>query len=141
MPSFVIDTGAAVVEGDVVSLYESVGWTAYTRDAALLMRAISRSSFVATAREEDGRLLGLVRAVSDDTTICYVQDLLVRPDVQRTGIGRALVAEVLTRFGTLRQIVLMTDDEARQRAFYQSLGFVEGADLPGGPLRAFLRIG
>lgn len=122
----------------MLSLYESVGWSAYTRDVPLLMTALINSSFVATARSSTQELLGLIRTVSDDATICYVQDILVRPAAQREGVGRALLNSVLDRYRDLRQIVLITDDEPEQRAFYESLGFVEGADVSGGPIRTFL---
>jgi predicted GNAT superfamily acetyltransferase len=60
---------------DVVSLYESVGWTVYTRDPGTIRAALAGSSFVAGAFLGE-RLVGLVRAVSDDATISYVQDVL-----------------------------------------------------------------
>lgn len=101
----------------VLELYESVGRAAYTRDPDSLMRGLENSTFVCAAYICE-RLVGLVRGLSDGQTICYVQDVLVRPDVQRTGVGRALMDEVMSRYGALRQLVLMTDDEPGQAAFY-----------------------
>jgi hypothetical protein len=51
----------------------------------------------ATMRPRIGRVLvcGLARAVSDNATICYLLDVLVRPDEQGNGVGRALVQAVL----------------------------------------------
>ena len=77
--------------------------------------------------------------MSDAATICYLQDVLVLPDEQRNGIGRALVQAILDRYRTVRQKVLLTDDEPGQRAFYESLGFSETRDHPPGTLRAFVR--
>ena len=123
---------------DLLDLYGSVGWTAYTAEPDVLRAAIAGSSFVVTARR-DGRLVGLARAVSDGATICYLQDVLVRPDEHRTGVGRALVTAVLDRYAGVRQKVLLTDDEPRQRAFYESLGWTELREHGDGRLRAFVR--
>lgn len=90
---------------EVVGLYESVGWTAYTSDPDLLQQAIERSTFHVTAREE-GALVGIARCLSDDFSIFYLQDLLVRPEYQQHGIGRNLLDRCLTRFDHVRQRVL-----------------------------------
>jgi GNAT superfamily N-acetyltransferase len=122
----------------VLALYEVVGWTAYTRVPDSIAAGLRGASFVAAAFVDD-RLVGLIRAVSDDATICYVQDVLVHPDTQRTGVGRALVNAVLDRYRHVRQHVLLTDDEPTQRAFYESLGYTEIRDVEGAHLRAFVR--
>ena len=137
MPAFTVSTSAQVPDDKLVSLYESVGWTAYTSDPKLLSRAVRSSLFVVTAWSEDGKLVGLARAISDDATICYVQDILVRPDFQDAGVGRTLFASITARFSHVRQTVLITDDEPRQRAFYESLGLTEGSDFRPEPVRVF----
>jgi GNAT superfamily N-acetyltransferase len=116
-------------QDEVLDLYASVGWTAYTNDPDRLVRSLSGSHTVLTARAEDGALLGVARTVSDGETICYLQDLLVRPDAQRRGIGRQLVRELLRRYRHCRSFVLSTDpagsaEAATSHPFYRSLGFV-----------------
>lgn len=123
---------------EVLSLYEAVGWSAYTRDPAALMAALAGSSYVVAARVE-GALVGLARVVSDGVTICYLQDVLVAPDHQRSGLGRALVDKVLQPYSLVRQTVLLTDDEPAQRSFYELLGFREVRDVTEASLRAFVR--
>lgn len=120
----------------VLELYESVGWSAYTRDPAALAGSLRGSDFVCLA-EEDGRLLGLARALSDGFTICYLQDVLVLPSAQRRGIGAELVRRVMSAHENVRQFVLLTDDEPEQHAFYRSLGLLDAAD--DGKVHAFLR--
>ena len=44
-------------------------------------------------------------------------------------------------FESVRQKVLLTDDEPGQRAFYESLGFAETRDFDDGSLRAFVKFG
>ena len=123
---------------ELVALYTAVGWSTYATRPVMLDRAIAGSSLVVTARR-DGILVGLARAVSDDATICYLQDVLVAPDAQRRGIGRLLITHVLDRYANVRQKVLLTDNEPRQHAFYESLGYTDIRDVTATPLRAFVR--
>ena len=95
------------------------------------------SSFVVTARNSGGGLVGMARAISDDATICYLQDILVDPAFQKSGAGRALLEAVRGRYQHVRQFVLITDNEPGQRAFYESLGFTEGSDFRPEPVRVF----
>ena len=75
----------------------------------------------------------------DDVSICYVQDILVRPGAQRTGVGRALMTALLERYHHVMQQVLITDDGAAQQAFYRSLGFVNTRDLKEVPTNCYYR--
>ncbi|HEY8911807.1 GNAT family N-acetyltransferase [Lacisediminihabitans sp.] len=125
---------------DLVSLYASVGWGAYARDPDALVKAVEQSSYVVSATDSAENLVGLIRVISDDVSICYIQDLLVHPDHQRAGVGRALIERALTRYVHARQKVLITDDEPGQRAFYESIGFIEAHDFEPAPLRAFVQI-
>lgn len=142
--------GLTLAEGELptreelLDLYDAVGWSAYTRHPDVLEQALSGSTTVVTARRE-GRLVGLARALSDGATICYVQDILIRPEEQRHGVGRLLVRRVLDRHADVRQRVLVTDAEPGQRAFYESLGFTElhevGAEDGEAGLRGFISVG
>ncbi len=118
----------------VLELYSSVNWLAYTKDPEKLKRALANSHLVLVAYS-DQQLLGLVRSISDGEVICYIQDIVVTPVRQREGIGRSLVEELVSRT-RVRQTVLMTDNEPRQRSFYESLGFRLIAD----DLNGFVRI-
>ncbi|WP_035768188.1 GNAT family N-acetyltransferase [Arthrobacter castelli] len=122
---------------DLVRLYAAVGWTAYTKAPESLAAAISGSSYVITARM-NGELVGLARAVSDNATICYIQDILVDPQYQRSGLGRQMVEAILGQYPDVRQKVLVSDAEPGQRAFYESLGFTEASDMDP-PIRAFVK--
>nr|WP_255639286.1 GNAT family N-acetyltransferase [Deinococcus betulae] len=124
---------------ELTDLYSSVGWTAYTREPQRLGQAVEQSSFLWTAREDAGRLIGLVRGLTDEVSILYVQDILVCPNWQRRGVGRALLDAVLARYGSVMQMVLLTDNDPGQLAFYASLGFQNTRHLTQTPLNAFYR--
>lgn len=122
---------------EVLDLYEAVGWTAYTSTPETLVRALAGSHRIVSARR-DGRLVGLARTISDGATVVHLQDVLVHPDEQRRGLGERLLNELFAQYEGIRQRVLLTDTEDRQRAFYESLGFVEAHDHDP-PLRSFVR--
>lgn len=131
--------GGAVPADALAALYASVGWRAYLVDPDALAAAVAATPWVLSAWDGE-RLIGLLRALTDDLSIVYIQDLLVHPDRQRQGVGRQLMQATLDRFAHVRQKVLMTDDEPRQHAFYASFGFTSVRGLSRTPLHAFARI-
>lgn len=139
MSEFTVLAGGPFSDPEILALYESVGWGAYTREPNVLAEAVRGSSFVVTARNSGGALVGMARTISDDATICYLQDILVDPAFQKSGAGRALLETVLARYRHVRQLVLITDNEPGQRAFYEALGFTEGSDFRPDPVRVFVQ--
>ena len=109
---------------EVVSLYTSVGWHAYTSDLKRLEKGFESSLLKIGAFDND-QLIGLIRVVGDGQTVILIQDVLVHPDYQRQGIGSSLIKEVLQRYDHVRQIQLLTDRTPKTQAFYEALGFVE----------------
>lgn len=120
-------------------LYASVGWAAYTANLDDLERAIANSTYVVAATSE-GKLVGLARCLSDDVSVFYLQDILIRPDWQHRGVVSQLLGSCLTRFSHVRQKVLLTDDDQAQHRFYQSMGYTDIRNLGNLKLHAFVRI-
>lgn len=115
-------------EKEVLNLYDSVGWIAYTKEPERLRRAFENSLTVLGAYEEE-KLIGVVRAVGDGETILFIQDLLVHPEFQRRGVGSSLVRELRSRYSHVRQIQLTTDHLPETISFYRSLGFVPLSEI------------
>ena len=109
-------------ETEILPLYASVGWTAYTAQPEKLKEGFACSLLTLAAYEQE-QLVGLIRTVGDGHTVVFIQDLLVLPSRQRQGIGTMLMKSVLQRFTHVRQIELATDDTPQTVAFYESLGF------------------
>ncbi len=107
---------------EILSLYASVGWIAYTENPYALQQGFENSLLILAAYEGE-QLLGLIRVVGDGYTILFIQDILVFPDYQHQGIGTALMQAVLTRYSHVRQIELATDNTPKTTAFYKSMGF------------------
>lgn len=115
-------------EREILPLYASVGWTAYTDQPETLRRGFENSLLTLAAYEEN-RLIGILRAVGDGQTIVFVQDLLILPEYQRRGVGTALLRELLDRYPQVRQIELTADDSPSLLAFYRKTGFVPMSEL------------
>ncbi|MBR0156431.1 MAG: GNAT family N-acetyltransferase [Clostridia bacterium] len=122
-------------EAEILALYGAVGWVAYTRDPDSL-RAGFGNSLLTLAAYEDEKLIGIIRTVGDGATIVYIQDIIVHPEHQGRGVGSALIAEILERFRSVRQIVLLTDDTEKTVSFYRKIGLKPAGDYG---CRAFMK--
>ena len=125
---YIIREYSAYNEEEILSLYTSVGWTAYTDHPETLKNGFAKSLLVLAAYEGDN-LLGILRAVGDGHTIVFIQDILVFPKHQRRGVGSTLIQAALARFPHVRQIELATDNTPKTVAFYKSQGFKELSEL------------
>lgn len=115
-------------EEEIISLYDSVGWSAYTRDKEALMKGFDNSLKI-LAYYDDEKLVGLIRVVGDGHTIVFIQDIIVNPTHQRKGIGTILIKEIIKLYLNVRQIELTTDNISKNIEFYNSLGFKEFSKL------------
>lgn len=110
-----------LTDDQIIALYASVGWTAYTQRPENTLAALANSTVLwATSAQQ---LVGLARGVTDGHTILYVQDILVAPDYQRHQLGSQLVHRLLDHYQNVGQTVLITDPDAATAAFYRSLDF------------------
>lgn len=109
-------------------LYDAVGWTAYTDDMGSLEKGYENSLKILAAYEGD-KLLGIIRAVGDGFTVVFIQDILVFPEEQGKGIGKALIKAMLDSYPNVRQIQLTTDIDPKTIAFYKSVGFSELSEI------------
>ena len=106
-------------------LRREVNFHPLSRDQA--KRALDNSLYTLVAYK-DGDAVGMGRIVGDGAVICYVQDLIILPRVQRQGIG-GLILETLKTYvintgfpGTMMMFDLMC---ARGREeFYKKHGFI-----------------
>ncbi|PTL16237.1 GNAT family N-acetyltransferase, partial [Staphylococcus gallinarum] len=81
-------------EKELKELYHSVGWFNYLTDEFTLTTLLNQSSFFITVKDNE-QLIGLIRVITDDISIVYIQDLIVLPAYQRHGIGSELLNQVL----------------------------------------------
>ena len=120
----------------ILHLYERVGWTNYTDNPTMLENAYKNSLKIYGAYDGD-KLVGIIRVVGDGYSIVYIQDILVLPEYQHQGIGKALVEKVLDTYKHVYQKTLMTDNTEKTIQFYKSVGFLMDTDIE---CRAFMKV-
>jgi predicted N-acetyltransferase YhbS len=106
----------------IIGLYRAHGWT-HANHPDRLRTAVECSAFTVVAVEDD-RVVGFARAMSDGAFAVYLADILVAPDRQRQGIGRALAQAILDRYplNVFHHQVLIAERGAE--GFYRRLGMV-----------------
>ncbi len=77
------------------------------------------ASLVLTAWHQ-GHVVGIARVLTDGVLFSYLCDLAVEPDVQRLGVGKALINAVLDRCAGTDLVLRDSDISA---SYYEHLGF------------------
>jgi ribosomal protein S18 acetylase RimI-like enzyme len=103
-------------------LLTAVGWRPVAQSDDDLAAALARSWNV-TVRTPRGQLVGLARVLDDGVLYASVWDILVAPERQRRGIGRALLAAVLEQTAGRRLLSLIATPAGE--ALYRAAGFAE----------------
>lgn len=107
---------------NILKLYNDAGWIVYTKNPEELKKGIHNSLTVYSAWSKS-ELVGFLRIIGDGLTIIYIQDILVLKNFRRMGIGKKLISLMLSDFGHVRQIVLLTDNNKETHSFYTACGF------------------
>ena len=106
----------------VIELYHDAGWLNYTNRPEMLKTALQNSLKLLVAQEA-GEIVGLIRAVGDTSSILYIQDIIVRSDRRRRGIGSQLLHAMDQLYPDVYQKILLTDHQPDRIAFYEKCGF------------------
>lgn len=81
-------------------------------DRARIEKMLANADLIVTARNSDGHLVGVSRAVTDFSFCCYVSDLAVDQAVQGSGIGKALMKRTWEEAGEQGTFVLLSAPKA-----------------------------
>jgi N-acetylglutamate synthase-like GNAT family acetyltransferase len=87
-------------------LLRAVGMGPYSVD--MLEGVIAGSTGYVTARD-GGKLVGFGRVLSDLATLAYINNMAVRPEYQRQGIGQRILELLLQRVEQVRSVYLYTN--------------------------------
>jgi predicted N-acetyltransferase YhbS len=93
-------------------------------DLERLERMLRHADIILTARDE-GRLVGVSRAVTDFAYCCYLSDLAVDVAYQRQGIGRRLIDATHARAGEYTTLILIAAPAAE--TYYPKIGLKQVA--------------
>ena len=121
--SFTYEIGT-LAGSEYVELVKSVGWKT-GKDLILndVDKALVATSFIVVARDSNGTVTAAGRAFSDNLTMTFIPDILVRPDFQRLGLEREILEMIKDRFG---HTVFYFGGQVDQEEFYTKLRFKKG---------------
>jgi aralkylamine N-acetyltransferase len=110
---------------ELEELCDAVGWS--RRPIRKVKKAIQNSFLVVTMWEQRGsrkRLIGFSRATSDHAFNATIWDVVVHPDFQSRGLGKALMKQLIKKLRNedISNVTLFADPQVVE--FYQRLGFM-----------------
>ena len=121
----------SVSVAEFIKLREAVGWPKSDEKAT---ETALKNSLCSAGAVENGKVIGFGRVVGDNGLYFYIQDIIVRPERQGKGVGKALMDALLQYIkihaGPGSFVGLMA---AKGRAgYYEQFGFkVRDPDAPG----------
>lgn len=86
----------------------------------VIRKMIANADIVLTARNREGLLVGISRALTDYAYATYLSDLAVAEAYQRQGIGRELIRRTHEAAGLSTQLILLSAPLARD--YYPHIG-------------------
>jgi GNAT superfamily N-acetyltransferase len=125
--------GNTLTAEDFNSLRDAVGWARLSPRQA--ETGLAHTEFLVAARDGD-RTVGCARIVGDGGYVAYICDVIVHPDYQEHGIGKAMIGRLLEFIRSNlepgeRVMVLLMAAKGRE-SFYRQFGFIERPDSTSG---------
>mgnify|MGYP004517447425 FL=1 len=128
-----IKTNEITVE-QYLDIRSAVNWRQLTRKQA---ESALGHSLIVVGAYEDGHLVGMGRIVGDGAVICYVQDLIVRPEYQRKKVGSKVLSALVAYVESIReegsQMMLCLMCAKGREPFYEKHGFIARPTKELGP--------
>ena len=103
----------------IIALYVSSGLNRPTSDVERIHKMYANSNLIVTAWDGD-KLVGIARSVTDFCYSCYLSDLAVHLDYQKSGIGKQLVALTKESIGEESMLLLLAAPTAM--TYYPRIG-------------------
>ncbi len=108
-----------------LSLRASVGWKLLKESQAERALKISLLTLTAYIGDEP---VGMGRIVGDGAVICYVQDLVVKPEYQKHGVGRVIMERLIGFVTDIKdadtEIMMCLMCAKGREHFYEKFGFI-----------------
>ncbi|TGQ50458.1 GNAT family N-acetyltransferase [Mesorhizobium sp. M1C.F.Ca.ET.193.01.1.1] len=117
-----------VAEFRRVLVESGLGETRPVDDEARLKTMLANANLVLTARLdiESKPLIGVARAITDFSWVCYISELAVSASAQGLGVGRGLMDEARRQLGPSVAISLISMPDAV--GFYERIGMQRMTD-------------
>nr|YP_009392385.1 hypothetical protein [Caloglossa monosticha]ARW60947.1 hypothetical protein [Caloglossa monosticha] len=114
---------------DLEKLCDSVGWV---RRPIKKVKIAINNSFLVTHlfyySNNQKKLIGFARATSDHSFNATIWDVVIHPNFQNKGLGKALMNQIIKylRYSDISTITLFADPQVTK--FYKHLGFIIDPD-------------
>ncbi len=114
----------AITVNEFIEMRDSVGWGYPEKNT--LLKGLSNSLFSVCAEHKD-KIVGYGRIIGDGAFTLYIQDIMVKPAYQRSGLGTAIMTEIMTHIrdtyasGTM---VCLMSAKGKEK-FYKKFNFIE----------------
>lgn len=123
MNYFIVDGAEKMDIAAVMALLGQTYW-ADKRSEEQVRRSMENSRCFGVYLEQEQKLVGFARVISDLATTYYLCDVIVDEDLRGNGLGRALISyiEDLPEYQGLRGVLITRDAHALYEKFgYQTL--------------------
>lgn len=109
---------------DLVSLYKDAGWwkDSYGESPDFLEGIVAGSALFAGAFENN-KLIGMGRALSDQASDAYIQDVAVLKEFQGRGIGKKIIQILIAGLNAWGVDWIGLIAQPGTTGFYETLGF------------------
>ena len=114
---------------EYMEMRKLVGWTDFPMEQA--EQGLKHSEHLVVFRK-DGKVIGLARVLTDYGYVVYIADVIVHPDFQGQGLGRALMNNIMDYIksqlkpGYKKMVSLMAAQGKEE--FYKKFGFFTRPD-------------
>ena len=114
----------SITTDEFLEVVKSVGWKTYSKEQ--VKKALNNTMYMIKATVDD-KLAGIGRVVGDNSIVCILTDICVKPEFQGQGIGLKITLELKKLIeqnvtdGEKMQIELTPT--AGNEAFYEKAGF------------------
>ena len=108
---------------EVERLLKMTYW-ADKRSTETIEKSMRNSACFGIRSEEDRKLIGFARVISDYATTWYLCDVIIDPEYRDQGLGKALVSYVTAQFSGQRGLLLTRD----AHGLYAHYGFASAGD-------------
>ena len=114
----------SISSDEFLEMVKSVGWKSYSKEQ--VEKALRNTMYMVKATV-DGKLAGIGRVVGDNSIVCMLTDICVKPEFQKHGIGLKLTLElkrlIEENVSTGEKMQIELTPTAGNEAFYQKAGF------------------
>ncbi len=121
MMNYRIIEGADRMNVDEVAGLLGTTYWACKRSKEQIRKSMDNSSCYGIYLDDAQKLVGFARVISDFATTYYLADVIIDPEYQHQGLGKALVSHIVSRpeYTGLRGLLLTKD----AHSLYEKYGF------------------